>query len=181
MDKLTQKPKRGPGQPTKLNEAVIEKLSGYIGKGNYLSTACQAVGISYDAYRSWLERAEDDQENGRETLYSQFIVAIKRAEGEAEASRVARIEAAGIGGGVSKRRVTTFKDGTNTIEETFNSPQWLADMTHLERRHPDRWGRKDRHQVEINESKNITITHVEVVKDYGPGQAQIVESTGVEK
>ncbi|KKK80579.1 hypothetical protein LCGC14_2822070, partial [marine sediment metagenome] len=36
----------------------------------------------------------------------------------------------------------------------------------LERRHPDRWGRKDRHQVDVTE-KVITITHVTVVKDYG--------------
>ena len=54
------------------------------------------------------------------------------------------------------------------IKETaLEKKEWLPAMTFLERRHPERWGRKDRHQVDINENKQVTITHVTVVKDYG--------------
>ena len=84
-----------------------------------------------------------------------FIEAIKRAESEAEQHLIDLVQQAA----------------------EASHQNWAAGMTLLERRYPDRWARKDRHQVEVSESKSITITHTEVVKDYGPGQAQIVEST----
>ena len=157
------------GRPTKLTPERQAKICELVAAGNYLVTACNVVDINKSTFLDWIERGEKEYNNGG-GLYSDFLLAVKRAESDAETARVARVEAAGIGGGVSKRRVTTFKDGTETVEETFNSPQWLADMTHLERRHPERWGRKDRSTIQIEEHKTITITTVEVVKDYGRGQ-----------
>ena len=39
--------------------------------------------------------------------------------------------------------------------------EWLPAITFLERRHPDRWGRKDRTRVDVTEIKTVVITHVE--------------------
>ena len=135
------------GRPTKLTPQLQEKLCKYIAAGNYLVTACNAVGINPETLRRWEDWALEEQSNSG-GIYNDLYVALKKAEAEAEARRVARIEASGKTG------------------------NWLADMTHLERRHPDRWGRKDRHQVDIHERKEITITEIEVVKDYGN---QIIE------
>lgn len=166
LTKTDNKNKQITGRPTKLTPALQDKICEIVAAGNYLITACQVVGINKSTFLDWLERGDKDLSNGG-GIYSDFLLAIKKAEAGAEATRVARVEAAGIGGGVSKRRVTTFKDGTETVEETFNTAQWLADMTHLERRHPERWGRKDRSTLVVEETKQIIITTVEVVKDYG--------------
>ena len=157
------------GRPTLLTSELTEQIAGLVGKGNYLITSCDIVGISKQSFLNWLERGEQESIG----IYFDFMCAIKKAEAEAEARRVERIEQAGIGGMVTKRITKTTKSGTET-EETYSQPQWLADMTHLERRHPDRWGRKDRTRVDINEKKSITITHVEVVLNQGEGQ-QVIE------
>ena len=144
LQKINRKPAnyKGIGRPTKLTPQLQENICKYISKGNYFITACTAAGISNRAFYLWLERAKQEEDDGLENgLYFQFMQAVKKAEAIAEAARVERIAQAGEGGQVSKRRITTFRDGTQTIEESFSIGQWLADMTHLERRHPERWGR----------------------------------------
>jgi len=136
---------KGTGRPTKLTPKLQETICSIIAQGNYLKTACEFVGIGKSTYLLWLERAEEEASNGG-GIYLDFMLAIKRAEAQAETERVARIKLAGIGGQVAKRITRIKKDGTEEIEESYQLPQWLADMTHLERRHPDHWGRKDRIQ-----------------------------------
>ena len=131
------------GRPTKLTPALQDKICQLIAKGNYLITACNVVGINKSTYLRWVERAEQETNNGG-GLYCDFGVAIKKAEGEAEAQLAQFVRETAI----------DKKDG-------------YLGMTFLERRHPDRWGRKDRSIVSIDEHKTITITTVEVVKDYG--------------
>ena len=162
------------GRPTLLTPTLTNQIAGLIGKGNYLITACNVCGISKQSYLNWLERGEQEAENGQ-GLYFDFLCAIKRAESESEARRVERIEQAGIGGGLIRKKTITQRDGTVIEDEQYAQPQWLADMTHLERRHPERWGRKDRTRVDINEKKSITITHVEVILNQGDSQPAIIE------
>ena len=152
------------GRPTKLTPQIIDEIEYLVGGGNYISTACQAVGINHQTYYNWLERGEKGEEP-----YFAFVEALKRAEAKAEAARVARVEAAGIGGNLMRKKTITKPDGTVIEDEQWSQPQWLADMTHLERRHPDRWGRKDRTSIDVNERKSITITRVEVVLNQGEG------------
>ena len=152
---------RPTGRPLKLTPKVIKTLMGFIARGNYFSTAAYAAGISDETLVNWLKQGAEDYKNNRKGLFFGLFVALKRAEAKAETARVARIEQAGIGGQVSRRVTRTKRDGTEETEETFQLPQWLADITFLERRHPDRWGRKDRTRIDINETKEITITHVD--------------------
>ncbi len=153
------------GRPTKLTAKLQDEIYSLVEAGNYITTACRACGISTQTYDNWLAWGKEGKEP-----YLPFFVAIKRAEAEAEARRVERIEQAGIGGGLIRKKTITQRDGSVIEDEQYAQPQWLADMTHLERRHPDRWGRKDRTRVDINERKAITITHVEVVLDKGDGK-----------
>lgn len=158
--------KRLIGRRTILTPELTERIASVVRAGNYLITACQVAGISKQSFLNWLAKGEDEAKNGR-GLFFDFLCAIKKAEAEAEAERVARITEAGIGGRLTKVKTRTYKDGSTEVEESFDVGQWLADMTALERRHPERWGRKDRSTLIVEETKQIIITTVEVVKDYG--------------
>lgn len=140
-----------PPIPRKLNDGMIEALSLAIAKGNYAVTACQLCGIDEKTLWNWLAYGTKDVEAGVESLYSKLILSLKRAEAESEREMVNIV-----------REAATIKK------------EWLPAMTFLERRHPDRWGRKDRTKVDINEKRVITITHVEVVLNQGDGK-QIIE------
>lgn len=127
------------GRPTKLTPHLQEEICKFIAAGNYISTACQAVGINPETLRRWSVWALQEQENGG-GMYYDFYVAIKKAEAEAEAALASMIK-----------------------ETALDKKEWLPAMTFLERRHPDRWGRRDRQDVNISETKSITITRIEVI------------------
>lgn len=132
----------GTGRVSSLTPELQVSICEYIAQGNYLTTSCRAVGITDQTYRAWLEQGRAEEENGdTDGRFQAFLGAVKRAEAIAEAARVERIAKAGEGGTLSKRTIYTQKDGSTREEETFTTPQWLADMTHLERRHPERWAR----------------------------------------
>jgi transposase-like protein len=166
------------GRTSKLTPELITKLTELIREGNYFSTACFAVGINDSSLYAWLKEAEGikGEPTEEQKIYVDLQDAIKKAEAEAEAERVSRIRAAGIGGQVIKRITRTKRDGTTEVEESINAPQWLADMTHLERRHPKRWGRADRLAIDQHTTQEIRVTHVEIaLTDSAPaieGQAR---------
>ena len=141
-------------EPRKLNHGVITAISEAIAKGNYAVTACNLVGITPHTFIRWAKLAQEDEARGlseEESLYVRLFTSVKRAEAIAES-----------------KLVDVVRESAEVKRE------WLPAMTFLERRHPDRWGRKDRNTVTIDEHKQITITHVEVIKpaDYAN---QIVE------
>ena len=138
--------------PRKLNQGMIDALSLAISKGNYAVTACQLAGIAEPSLYDWINLAKEDQEAGRESIYTSLVKSLKKAEAQAEAALVEVVREAG------------------TVKR-----EWLPAMTFLERRHPDRWGRKDRTRVDINETKTIKITRVEVLLNPGQEQPAIIE------
>lgn len=80
--------KRGrPGGPTidKINE--LERL---IGAGLSQSAACAVAGIPHRTFDLWLSEAQA----GKPGLYVEFLRAITRARGRAEAGAIARIQKA---------------------------------------------------------------------------------------
>lgn len=94
-----------------------ERICQLISAGNYIKTACQAVGISEQTYINWMEWGE----KSRKGLYFVFFEAVKKAEAQAIARNVAVIQAA-------------TKDN------------WQAAAWWLERKHPQDWGKKERHE-----------------------------------
>ena len=107
------------GRTTKLTPELQRNLCAVIGAGNYIQTACNYVGIDPTTFSMWLQRGEGTHPTRPKTkLYVDFVEAIRKAEAQAEATRVARIAKAG-------------QDGI-----------WTADAWYLERRYPERWGRR---------------------------------------
>ena len=122
--------------PRKLDDTMIEALSTVIAEGNYYITACSICGISEPCFYGWLKIAEEDEQSGLtedESRYIRLVKSLKKAEAEAEANFLSVVSEAA------------------TIKR-----EWLPAMTFLERRHPDRWGRKDRIQPGGN-TYNINI------------------------
>jgi hypothetical protein len=94
--------------------ARIGRLIDLLVQGNYRDTAAKIVGISSRAIRMWMEKADAGEER-----FEAVAQVIQIAEGLAEASAVRNVMAAG------------------------KHPQfWASSMTYLERKHPEKWGRR---------------------------------------
>ena len=107
----------------KLTPALQERLVTAIQVGNYAKVAAEMVGIGETTFYRWMEEGADPK--GRK-IFREFRESIKRAEAEAEVSNVATVRLAANGG------------------------TWQAAAWYLERKHFDRWGRKDKVQQEIS-------------------------------
>ena len=115
---MTRHPK---GSTPKLTEALIEELATAIRHGCYMETSAALCGISKDSLYRWLRQADEDD---APPLLRALSDAVKKAMAEAEARDVAVIDKASQGG------------------------VWQAAAWRLERKHPNRWGRQARLQVE---------------------------------
>jgi transposase len=134
------------GRPLKLNDELIKKLCSYIRNGSYAVTACKCSGLSEVSYYAYIKQGEEDIEKGIESIFTKLLKSVKSAEAEAEHELASMVR-----------------------ETALDKKEWLPAMTFLERRHPERWGRRDR--LQVDESKQIQINVV--VKHYEelpPGQ-----------
>ncbi len=126
MTSTTNLTNESPRVSHKLSDSMITALSEAIAKGNYLVTAANLAGITDETVRNWVDQSFADEELGLDetnSLYIRLRLALKKAEADAEAKLV------------------------NVVRESAEVDRnWIAGMTFLERRHPDRWGRRDRIQ-----------------------------------
>ncbi len=99
---------------SKLTPETQKKIVDSIAEGNYLETAAAIGGVTYTTLNNWMKKGEQASSGA----YVEFLEAVKKAEAEAEALRVSRINRAGRAG------------------------NWQADAWYLERRYPDRWGKR---------------------------------------
>jgi len=114
------------GAPEKISEEIIAKLVAALATGCYVETAAGHAEIAKSTFQVWLRRGSKERdrinEGGkprkREALYLKLSVAVTKAIDDAELTSLARINKAG-------------RDGA-----------WQADAWRLERRSPDRWGRR---------------------------------------
>jgi len=103
------------GRPAGIgNPDTVQELLQAVEDGNYIETACDLAGVPKQTFYEWLKRGETG-----ETPFKQFADAIKRASARAEGQEIAKVRKAG------------------------EDPRfWAASMTYLERRHPERWARR---------------------------------------
>ena len=128
-------------RPTKLNFDTHNKIITAIRAGNYIETAAAYAGINKSTLYEWLKRGEREKQrvakNPRyrirksEKIYVEFSNAVEKALAEAEIRDVAIIAKA--------------------AEE-----QWQAAAWRLERKFPDRWGRK-KFDIDMKHSGDIEV------------------------
>lgn len=131
------------GRPTRLTPEIAKAIEDRVRLGLPLTVAGEQVGIMSSTVCDWAARG-DGRIPGRRyrRIYSDFSERIKKAIADDQARRIGRIEQAARGGQVIARRTVTKPSGEIITEEKYQEPQWTADMTHLERRYPDQWGRR---------------------------------------
>ena len=101
------------GRPCKLTPEVQEKICRAIRAGNYAYVAAEYAGIGASTYHRWMQQGEQETSGP----FREFRDAVKNAESEAEVRAVA-------------------------IIQKHMERNWQAAMTYLERKHPQRWGRR---------------------------------------
>ena len=80
------------GRPTTLTQEVQDAIVEAIRNGNYAKAACQQAGISYNTYKSWLQRGSGVHSRLPATPeYVEFVEAVRQAEAECETEVVAWI------------------------------------------------------------------------------------------
>ena len=117
------------GRPDKLPPQTRDTIIELIRKGNYVSVAASAAGVSESTLYSWLQRAK----NAKSGKFLEFSESLQKARAEAEVKAVEAV--------------------VNSV-----SKDWKAAMTFLERRSPDRWGRK---AIVMKEEKTVGLTEEE--------------------
>lgn len=132
------------GRPTDLTPAVQARIVLAIVGGNDNKVAAAHAGIGESTFYAWLDRGRKElarlaassraKPKASETPFVEFLEAIQKAQADAETRNVALIAKAA-------------QDGT-----------WTAAAWWLERKYPERWGRKDRHEVTGKDGNDITIT-----------------------
>lgn len=128
------------GRPSKFTPECRNRIVSLINAGNYLDTACQAAGITYSTYREWIKRGQREYDRlemsprakvkESEKDYLDFFEAVQKAEATAEARNL-------------------------TIINKAAEKNWQAAAWFLERKAPDRWGRKDRFKGSITHEGTI--------------------------
>ena len=111
-----------------LDQNTTNRLLEAIRLGAFTEHACHFAGISSRTFRYWREKASNDIEPYK-SLWEQITL----AESEAIVRRVARIEQAGADG------------------------NWQADAWVLERKYPDKFGRRDKVTLEADPNAPIEV------------------------
>ena len=122
------------GRPSLCTPERTAAICAKIAEGSYISVACSCAGVSADSYNEWMTRGDADKRQGADTVYARFFDAVKAAEALQEHSIVQHV-------------VNAAPDN------------WIAAMTYLERRHPERWSRKDRYQIDRNNTNTVRIEY----------------------
>lgn len=106
--------RRGRGRPDyRLTQELAEEFVSALLAGNYVSTACDVIGVSRKTFRHWISKGKK-QRRGK---YREFLLAIREALARGEAADVALVNAGAVG-------------------------DWKAAAFKLEHRWRKRWGQK---------------------------------------
>ena len=136
------------GRPAKLTPAVRDAICKSIRAGNYFEPSCIRAGVSKSTAYNWLKRATTALERVAksdkrmvtqdERPYVDFLDAVKKAEADSEARDVAIIRKAARAG------------------------HWQAAAWRLERKHYDRWGRRQAIEHSSPEGKPVRVQQLKI-------------------
>ena len=138
---------RPPG-PTKLTPEATEKIVNALRGGNYVEVAAAYAELDTTTLYDWLRKGRVDRKMGNpDTAHARFSLAIEKAMADAETTLAALIYRAARG-----------QEGAQA--------QWQAAAWLLERKHPDKWGRRARLDIGGTEGAEP----MRVVVDLGTGR-----------
>lgn len=138
----------------KLTPELIEKMIPSIEAGNYVETVCQAHGVHRTTYYKWIKKGE----KAKSGIYRYFFDTVKLAEARAEQKLI--------------------EEWRYKLQE---SPSNYKDF--LERRYPERWGKKDivKHQGDNENPITYTVKFVDGHPDSDHREVREVSEPDPEK
>lgn len=98
----------------KISEDKITAIRSALEDGRYREVACKLAGIDRKTLLNWLKRGERE----RSGLYRDLYLAVEQAEAKAEEFHLRNIK-------------------------TASAKNWFASAWYLERKHPERWAKRD--------------------------------------
>jgi hypothetical protein len=127
-----------------LTDQRATKILDLVRRGNYLGTACRAVGVSQRTVNRWRARGREGKQP-----YKQFLVDLSAALAEAEAHHVENI-----------REAASKGDGKN----------WTASAWWLERTNPKKWARPELLNVRatVKHEGVVHVTQIQMDRRFGP-------------
>jgi transposase len=127
-----------PGRPPKLQltPEVQARIVQAVSAGSYLDTAASYAGVARSTMYRWLNRGRRDKKG----VYAEFAKAVHKAMADAE-----------------------IRDITQIAKATEAS--WQASAWRLERKFPDRWGRRDPRGYTSEQFTSFVMRLSEIVKD----------------
>lgn len=152
------------GTTPKLTEEIIDQICELIRKGSYIETASVAYcGISKDTFYRWLKEGARSKENN---LAKKLSDAIWAAQAEAEMRDLNVIDKAALGSPDILARdeagnLLFDAQGFPIIQEYGLQPNWKASAWRLERRFPQRWGKKVKlDTTDFSEKSSIVVEFI---------------------
>lgn len=109
------------GRPTKLTKEIHNTIVRHIKTGNYIETAAAAAGINKKTLYEWLKRGAQEEIG----IYTDFSNAVEMAMAQSEIDMINKLKKHDL--------------------SSAQSIEWR-----LERRFPDRWGRKDKLTADVH-------------------------------
>ena len=115
---------------SKITEEIIGCISEAFGAGHYREVACKLAGIDRWTLLNWLKRGDRE----RSGVYRDLYLAVEKAEAKAEAE------------------VFHLKN-----IETASVKNWFASAWFLERKHPERWGKREAPPADDRERDEVVV------------------------
>ncbi|MEN6545358.1 MAG: hypothetical protein ABFE07_04885 [Armatimonadia bacterium] len=163
------KPKHAGGRPTRITPELCQQFDQLLGAGNYFITVCTYLEIDESVAYDWLNKgtAGEDAAGQWPDAYREFAKSVKRASARAEISLVAEINRHGR----PHELRNPERNAKGDVVASMLPGQWQALMTILERRFPDRWGRRDRLQAEVSGPEGAPVQIVIAPYEDGNGSS----------
>ena len=131
---------------SKLTKKVCDRICDGLRKGNYVTTCCRACGISTVTYYNWKKRGEEGEEP-----YVTFLERVEEAEAEGEMVHV------------------------EIIHDTAVSGNWLSSAWLLERKYPQRFGKREQMALQTDNDFKLEISTAKSPYEMGLDEKKLLE------
>lgn len=155
-------------RPTKLTPDRSRRICDNVRLGMSYERAAMAAGISRQTLYRWRERGEAEAERlkeshsrprKREADFVTFVTHLIEAEAVGEQTLVAKIQASASGGRQIEERRTEYDAKGKKVKEIVTvkqePPHWPPAAWILERRHPERWMKREGREITGKDGKPL--------------------------